>query len=867
MPYNSTSRALLLAAAIWLLAPTPADAFSPRVQRILPGGIQRGAIGELIFEGERLHDAEEVLFFDEGFEVLKIEPIEGYEVPPDESLEGDQKKKREEREYQAVRATIRVADDCRLGEHVAHLRTRGGVSEFRTFFVEPLPGIYEHEPNDELEAAQQIERNVVVAGVVKKGDEDFFAVEMQQGERLSVEIVAMRLGTHTFDSHIAVLGPDGEELASAKGSAFGVQDGILSLMAPSTGRYVIRVREDTGGGTSVSTYRLHVGTFPRPTAIYPAGGQRDTTINARCIGDIGGEFNQTFALPAEYDPEFAVSPSDSGGKVPTPIPFRLFDHGNALEAEPNDELAAATRVELPLAFNGIIERPGDVDHFRFTAQKGAVYEVECYARRVRSELDSVMELYNAEGKRIQRNDDGGKVTDNLDAETRGSDSYFRFEVPEDGEYVLRIRDLMDRGGPGFVYRVEFSPVQPWLLIRLPRAEDPNDLYGQYRQQIFVARGNYFGCIVDARRKNHRGPVILEAPNLPEGVTMRAITIPAAGGRVAAVFHAAEDAPLGGELVRFHGRDPNPDLDLRGAFRNQAELLRSRPGLAILKTKAVDRLAVVVTEEVPFRLEVEQPELTLLQGGRLDLKVKVIRAEGFDEEVVLTMPYLPRNVGTLANVKVAGDQTEAIFPLSARENTAPLPWDIFVLGSAGKQDLKWASTRPLPLQIARRFVTATLPEVTLRQGESNTLVANLTQVTPFAGQATAVLDGLPAGVTVEPVTFDADASTITFPLRAESTAPPGRHAGLRCDVTVEQEGQPLTALAGKGVLKLEAATTDALASAEPPPSNSQEGDANASGAPDGAHVADKPASRLERLRRAAQERTARRRATSGQLDMP
>ncbi len=35
--------------------------------------------------------------------------------------------------------------------------------------------------------------------------------------------------------------------------------------------------------------------------------------------------------------------------------------------------------------------------------------------------------------------------------------------------------------------------------------------------------------------------------------------------------------------------------------SQADLLRGRPGLALLKIKAVDRVPIVVTEKIPFRL--------------------------------------------------------------------------------------------------------------------------------------------------------------------------------------------------------------------------------------------------------------------------
>ena len=69
--------------------------------------------------------------------------------------------------------------------------------------------------------------------------------------------------------------------------------------------------------------------------------------------------------------------------TPSAVPFRQFSEGNVLEAEPNDAFENATAAELPLAFNGRIEKAGDVDFFKFTAKKGQVWEVECYAQRHR----------------------------------------------------------------------------------------------------------------------------------------------------------------------------------------------------------------------------------------------------------------------------------------------------------------------------------------------------------------------------------------------------------------------------------------------------------------------------------------------------
>ena len=47
----------------------------------------------------------------------------------------------------------------------------------------------------------------------------------------------------------------------------------VSLLAPEDGRYVIEVRESSYGGSSACKYRLHVGRFPRPLAVFPVNNK------------------------------------------------------------------------------------------------------------------------------------------------------------------------------------------------------------------------------------------------------------------------------------------------------------------------------------------------------------------------------------------------------------------------------------------------------------------------------------------------------------------------------------------------------------------------------------------------------------------
>ena len=86
-------------AALLVLAATSLQAASPSLGGIEPRGIQRGVESVLSFNGSRLADAKEILFYSPGIEVIKLEATAG-----------------------SAKATVKVAPDCRLGEHVAFLR-------------------------------------------------------------------------------------------------------------------------------------------------------------------------------------------------------------------------------------------------------------------------------------------------------------------------------------------------------------------------------------------------------------------------------------------------------------------------------------------------------------------------------------------------------------------------------------------------------------------------------------------------------------------------------------------------------------------------------------------------------------------------
>lgn len=747
-----------LGMTILCVLPTTAPASSPSLSDIMPRGVQRGTDAVLTFRGARLNDAEEVFLYRKGVTVTKLEP----------------------KSASTLLVHVKVDPNCRVGEHVAQVRTKSGISEYRTFYVGALPEVAEKEPNSEFDKPQRIDMNVTVAGVVGNEDVDYYVVTAKKGERISAEIEGMRLGTTLFDPYVAILNTKRFELTTADDTPLVKQDAVASIVAPEDGQYIIEVRESAYGGNNGCRYRLHVGNFPRPTAVYPAGGKIGTETEVTFLGDPSGSFKRKIKLPSTVIEDYGLLPQDAGGMPPSENPFRLYEHGNVLEKEPNDAWTQATPATLPLAFNGIIEKEGDVDYFRFTAKKGQQFDIECVARRIRSGLDPVMNLYRVIGKapklRLQ------SLSGNDDS--RGPDSFVRYRFPADGEYVLRVTDHLNRGKPTFVYRIEFHPPKPELTLGIPRVAR----YSQYRQTIYVPKGNRFATLISASRRNFGGELVLDPKGLPAGIKMIAEPMPSNLNVMPVVFEAAPDAKLSGKLVDFTARHADPKQNIRGRFENTADFIRGAPGQSIYWQRDVDKLAVAVVEELPFKIEIVEPKVPLVRNGSMQLKIKVIRSKGFKGAVRVQFPFRPPGVSASSSINIPADKTEGLYPLNANSNAQMKKWKVYALGSSNVNGNAWVSSQLATLEVAGPYVQFALNRAAVEQGQNTEIVAKIEHQKEFAGKAKVRLLGLPNKVTAPELELTKGMKELVFPIKTDKSSPAGRHKNVFCRVIVPEHGE-------------------------------------------------------------------------------
>src|SRR5262249_34986209 len=121
------------------------------------------------------------------------------------------------------------------------------------------------------------------------------------------------------------------------------------------------------------------------------------------------------------------------------------------EAETNDDVPQAQRVELNTTVNGVIAAPTDVDYFVFSGKKGQRVIISCLSTSVDSKLPASVEAFGPSG--------------NYFGAGRGyqeNDALLDAALTEDGDHHVRVSSFTyTLGGADYFYRLTISTA-PWI---------------------------------------------------------------------------------------------------------------------------------------------------------------------------------------------------------------------------------------------------------------------------------------------------------------------------------------------------------------------------------------------------------------------
>jgi hypothetical protein len=793
------------------------EAASPDFNTSIPRGGQAGSEVKVNIIGSRLSDAEEVVFHYPGITAKDLKVV-------------DDKK---------VEVTLVIAPDCRLGEHHLRLRCRSGMSYARNFWVSQFPNVDEVEPNDDLAAPQKISMNVTIEAEAKPEETDYYQISVKKGDRISVEVEGLRINNINqniaIDPYVAILNKDRFEIASADGSALLKQESILSIVAPEDGDYIVEVRDAAYQGRG--RYRAHIGNFPRPTAIYPAGGKAGSEIEFTMLGDVKGPYTFKTRLPeTALNDKIGILAPQAGMSPPSPNEVRISSFDNILEKEPNNLHTEATPAgALPIALNGILQAEGDVDFFKFTAKKDQAFQFRVFANSIGTPVDPVLTIYNEKMGALGSSDDADGT----------KDGKVDFKAPADGDYFVKVNDMLLRGGVDFIYRVESIVSPPTIDVTMGEMLR-NDF--QYLKQFNIPQGSYYTMVVSTTRRGVAGDLKFEMPKLPAGVTLEPVVIPKTVSQFPILLKAAPDAPIGGGMYELLVSTIEGDKPVVGKFTQALDFVRGPQNGVPYYTRYHQEVAVSVTDPLPYSITIDQPKVPIVRNGSIKLKVRAHRKEGYDKKITVRFPWIPPGITSPATMIFSEKQVELEYELNANENAELNTWNLALLAeSDGGQGNAFSASPFIKLSVEEPFVQLKLSMTTAKQGETVDMLGEVEQLREFGGEADVQLFGLPSHSTAAVQKLKSDLESLSFPIVTTDKTPVGQHKGVFCTVTVVKDGEPIVhRLAMGSVLRVDPLPKVAVAAPK----------AAAAPAPvAAAEKKEKPLSRLEQLRLEAQKETA------------
>lgn len=377
------------------------------------------------------------------------------------------------------------------------------------------------------------------------------------------------------------LSKDGKRLA------IGRHDGSIEFNDAVTGKTILNLRGSVKSDSSIAQRKPELVRNPSLNPPSPRGGTRGDKVRITLGGNGVGLASQVmFGEPGLSATIIAAQKLDPnrldidlkidkdarcglhriGVIGPTGVPpeqvFLVEPDPASNEVEPNEDPKQVKPVDLNLTFIGTIDKPGDVDHFRFPLKEDQRIRFVMTAKALGSGLTGVLSVL----------DDQGRTLASAEALEGGKDPTLGLVAPKDGTYTLRVADN-DYGGSGnHFYRISASSrLSHALAFPMGISGDgSNSVFyvGDALDRVGVPAGTRTGTIVsllnptrpatsadEARVVVADGPQSIEVE--PNGIPSEANLVAVPGGVSGRI-----ERPLDLDRTRFEPRktEPNDDVD-------------------------------------------------------------------------------------------------------------------------------------------------------------------------------------------------------------------------------------------------------------------------------------------------------------------
>ncbi len=453
-----------------------------------------------------------------------------------------------------------------------------GASATFPFQIDNLPEIAEVEPNNSPKTAQKLpESSFIVNGVLEGADVDSFAVPLKAGQTLVAAVDANTALGSPMDAMLQIVTPNGTVVAENNDD---VQlDPRLAYTAPRDGIYIARLFAfPSAPGTSIAfvgganfVYRMTLTTGPYITHAIPlavSAPTADKPNEPQTVEVVGWNIPAGTRLPVvalggerlagfpEYEPidELRNSADSRLGIVFAPgfansARVRIVPHASV----PTVMTADAAPLAPSSTVTGWLKTKGQRDVHKVTLQKGQTFVASVESRSLNLLVDPVLLLLDPTGAKVAEVDDIGATQDSAVSHT----------AAHDGEYKFVVRDRYEQGGDRCAYRLSVRLEQPDFELNL--TSDTVTIEPGKPTEVavkIVRRAGPGGAV---------GPITIQIPNLPEGVTCPPVVSEPTGPTAAEVKLALTAAgPAFSGPVRVVGTAAQPK-ELARAARTPARL--------------------------------------------------------------------------------------------------------------------------------------------------------------------------------------------------------------------------------------------------------------------------------------------------------
>ena len=438
--------------------------------------------------------------------------------------------------------TVQVSPQATPGAYILRAFNAEGVSAPRFHLISTHTPVEEKEPNDDRKTAQAISQLPVELNgrLEKNGDVDMYRIHLEAGQTVVAGLDCYTLMS-PLDPVLRLRDGRGVQVAWNHDETRSL-DPFLTWTAPTAGDYVLEVfgfvypadSDLRFSGSAKGVYRLNLSSGPKLRYTWPLGLGRSGTNRLQIRGwNLGSTLRPAVEIAGKEIPLDQNSYRFSQPGLEGVLELPVTEGVERLEVEPNNTVAQAMPLDFPGAVCGDLDGPGDEDRFRIHGKKGEALVLDVQSARLGFPLDAWIKMEDRSGKEVARNDD-----------TFGADPRLEWSFPEEGEFVVVVGNVLQRGGVDQCYRLTLQPSRPaWSAT----VADPGFI-------LEPGKTNEIKVSVQ-RQGGFQSALKLMARGLPEGVQALPADVPEKGSEGVLKLVAAEKAaPMSGAF-RIEVEDP------------------------------------------------------------------------------------------------------------------------------------------------------------------------------------------------------------------------------------------------------------------------------------------------------------------------